>query len=113
MRPTRSRQISSYRSSSAAAARMVSTSPRTIRSRPSLLHDEPGPFEHGDVPLHRGEGHRVALGESGHRCLGRHDPGDDVAAGAVGECPEDPVDLVVVDLRIYNHIVVRYAGRPS
>ena len=85
---------------------MVSMLLRTICSRPlTLLGHELGPLEHGDVLLHRGEAHRVPLGEPRDGVVAPHRAHDDVAPGGVGECVEEPVGSLGVD-RFYNHLVV-------
>jgi len=68
---------------------------------------EPRPFQHRHVLLHRSEGHVVVLRQLRHGVLTDQRATDDVAAGRIGEGPEDPVHLVVAEMLIYNHLVVR------
>jgi hypothetical protein len=72
---------------------------------PPLLCDEPGTFEHGDVLLHGGEAHRVALRQRRHAVPAPDGEGEDVAPSAVGKGVKDAVDASVGCL-IYNHLVV-------
>ena len=71
-----------------------------------LLRDEFGTFEDGNVLLDGGEAHVVATGECRHRRIVAHRSSDDVAASAIGERLEQPVDLFVIEY-IYNHLVAR------
>jgi hypothetical protein len=57
------------------------------------------------VLLHRGEAHRVAVGQLRHGRLIGYAAAEDVAARAIGQCVKQPVH-VVVGRRIYNHSVV-------
>ena len=65
-----------------------------LRAPVPALDDETGALEHGDVLLHSGKRHVVARREVADRCLGTHDARQDVAAGAVGECSKDVVELL-------------------
>ena len=58
--------------------------------------EQAGPFEHGDVLLHRGERHVVARGKCGDRVLSDEHASQDVAAGAVGQGVEQGVGPVLV-----------------
>ena len=73
----------------------------------ALLGDQAGPLQHRDVLLHRGEAHRVDVGESRHRRLAPDAAVQDVAARGVGQCVEQAVHLLVGQLT-YNHSVVGY-----
>ena len=73
----------------------------------AMLRHQPGPFQNGHVLLHRGERHRIGLGQPRHRCFADEGPSHDVSAGGIRERVEDPVDLRVTELlHIYNHLVV-------
>jgi hypothetical protein len=73
-----------------------------------VLGDEVGPFEHGDVLLHRGEAHRVTTSQVGHRVLALQDQSDDVATCRIGERVEQQIGSIrsYGSLLIYNHTVV-------
>jgi hypothetical protein len=58
------------------------------------------------VLLNRGEAHVVAPCQRRHRGVLAHRALHDVAAGAIRQRLEDPIDLVVRE-HIYNHLVVR------
>jgi hypothetical protein len=70
------------------------------------LGDEAGPLQHRDVLLHRGEAHRVGVGQPRHRQLAPDRAEHDVATGGIGQRVEQVVDSVVGELT-YNHLVVR------
>ena len=72
-----------------------------------VLAHESGSLQDGDVLLHGGEGHVVGARELRDGRLAREGAAHDVAARRVGEGPEDPVHLVVGELRLCNHLVVR------
>lgn len=71
---------------------------------------ETGSFQDRDVLLHRREAHVVVGGQVRDRHLPDEGATQDVAPRRVGERPEDPVHLVVGEVRlrntIYNHLVV-------
>jgi hypothetical protein len=71
----------------------------------ALLGDEAGPLQHRDVLLHRGEAHRVDVGESRHRRLRPDAAVHDVAARGVRERVKEVIHLLVGP-SIYNHSVV-------
>jgi hypothetical protein len=73
----------------------------------TLLGDQAGPFQHGDVLLHRREAHRVSLCEFRNRGLAGGAAAKDVATGRIGQSMEQLVDRLVRQL-IYNHLVVGY-----
>jgi hypothetical protein len=70
------------------------------------LGHQPGALEHGDVLLHRGEGHLVARGQLADGRVGVHHTSQDVAPRGVGERAEQLVEVVRRGLTIYNHLVV-------
>lgn len=80
----------------------------------TLPGDQTGPLQHGHVLVHRGEAHRVDVGESRDRRLAACAAVEDVSARGVGQCVEQPVHLHL-HLRLarsrYNHLVVPYANR--
>src|SRR5262249_56793843 len=76
-----------------------------------FLGDEPGALEDGDVLLHGGEAHRVALRQRRHAVPAPDGQRDDVAPSAVAKGVEDPVDIGLGTL-IYNHLVV-YSHRKT
>jgi hypothetical protein len=61
------------------------------------------------VLLHRGEAHRVDVGESRHRRLASYTAAKNVAARRVGQCVKQVVDLLV-SRETYNHAVVGYGS---
>jgi hypothetical protein len=71
----------------------------------ALLGDQAGPLKHRDVLLHRGEAHRVGVGQPRHRQLAADAAAEDVAAGGVGQGVEQVVHGPVGQLT-YNHLVV-------
>jgi hypothetical protein len=77
-----------------------------LRAAVLPLGHQPRPFEDGNVFLHGGEGHVVASGQLGNRCLGGHDPRQDVASRRIGEGPEYLVQRLAHGRAIYNHLVV-------
>ena len=85
---------------------MVATLPLTSCSLPRRrLVTSSARSQHGDVLLHGGEAHRVAVRERRHGVLALEHAHDDVASGGVRECVEHPVGLLLGQL-IYNHLVV-------
>jgi hypothetical protein len=77
------------------------------------LRDELRPLEHGDVLLDGGERHVVARRQLGDRRVGVHDPGQDVAAGRIGQRAEQLIQSLRCRLSIYNHLVVYRSTRPA
>ncbi len=59
----------------------------------ALLGDEAGPFEHGDVLLHRREAHRVVPGQLGDALAAVERAQDDVAPGGIGQGGEDVIGV--------------------
>ena len=72
-----------------------------------VLGHETGLREHGDVLLHRREAHGVVGGERAHRRFGDEGAAHDVATRRIGECSEDPIDVGIGELGMYNHLIVR------
>jgi hypothetical protein len=70
-----------------------------------LLGDQAGPLQYRDVLLHRGEAHRVDVGETRHGRLASGAAVKDVAASGVGECVKQAVDVLLAQFT-YNHSVV-------
>jgi len=66
----------------------------------ALLGHQAGAFEHGNVLLHRGEAHRIGLGEPRHRHGIDRAAAQNVAPRRIGEAAEELVDGT------YNHMVV-------
>ena len=62
-----------------------------------LFGDQPGLLQYRHVFLHGGEAERVAAGQRRHRVVAGHGLGQDVATGAIGQCVEQPVDVLVVE----------------
>ena len=76
-----------------------------------LLGHQPRAFQHGDVLLHRREGHLVPGRERGdRRLLSGQQTRDDVPPRRIGEGVEDAVDLRIAERITYNHMVVYRAG---
>ncbi len=71
----------------------------------SLLGDEPGSLEHGDVLLHRRKAHGVVAGQLCDTLAAVQRPQDDVTPGRIGEGGEDLVGIEAA-LHRYNHTVV-------
>jgi hypothetical protein len=71
----------------------------------ALLTDEADPLQHGDVLLHRGEAHRVGVGQLRHRKVAPDRAAQDVATGGIGQRVKQMVYSLVGQLT-YNHLVV-------
>lgn len=97
----------------AGPAQGVGIGPHELLPSAALLDHETGPLQYRDVLLHRGEAHRIGLGQPGHRQVVPHAAAQDVAAGQVGQGLEQAVRtrFRLFDHFIYNHLVVRYASR--